>query len=208
MNGRLVLASVLGICMAAHPTDARSYAQGPDAVRDVPTFVKGEIRGESFRVVQGERAMALSNVRIVATTEVVIDGLLLAKPGVTIEILAPKVTVRGAIRAGDGADGVDVLEPGGDGGDILLRAAEIVVDAGAFVRAGRGGDGGFGASGGNGGSIRWLPSSRFRAESGATLEAGSGGSGGPGVNGSLDKARNGGDGGEAGSVGPLPETGG
>ncbi|MBL9150396.1 MAG: hypothetical protein JNM94_17055 [Phycisphaerae bacterium] len=161
------------------------------------------MRTEVFQIASGERVMVVSDVRIHATNEVVIDGLLLAKPGVTIEIIAPKLTVRGTVCAGSGVNGVDVLEPGGNGGNVILRVADIRVEEGAVIRSGAGGNGSFGASGGDGGDILLLPSSLVSGGGEGTMEAGAGGTGGEGVTGYSDAARNGGNGGSGGAVGVI-----
>lgn len=186
-------------------------SSGPAAARSadcLPSFAQGETRCTAVNIRKGERVLAVADLMIVASESVVVDGLLLARPGVSIRIVAPKIIVRGAIRAGDGANGSDVFEPGQNGGHIELRAKEILLPAGATIKAGNGGKGGFAANGGAGGDIRFPATAEVTGGSGNTLEAGDGGRGGEGVNGYSAAARDGGSGGEAGSVGPVPAAGG
>lgn len=92
-----------------------------------------------------------SSLRIVASSEIVVQGMIVADPGCSIELVAPAITISGALTCLHAATGDEVDAVGGQGGSIVLSAAFIDL-RGAELRAGDGGDGGPSADGGDGGN--------------------------------------------------------
>jgi hypothetical protein len=92
-----------------------------------------------------------SSVQIVASSEIVVRGMIVADAGCSIELVAPAITISGALTCLQAATGDEVEAVGGQGGSIVLSAAFIGL-RGAELRAGDGGDGGPSGDGGDGGT--------------------------------------------------------
>lgn len=105
------------------------------------TYLSGDVYLQDINVYVGDRIHATGNLRIFCTQFAVIDGMISADPGVSIEITADSIEVRGSIRAGDGVSKIEVLESGTDGGNVKLTARFVYFEN-ASIRAGNGGNAG------------------------------------------------------------------
>lgn len=59
------------------------------------TNMSGEVIGQSLNLPTGSRIIATSDLRIVCSQDVVIEGIMFADPGAKIEIVANAIHVRG-----------------------------------------------------------------------------------------------------------------
>ncbi len=161
------------------------------------TYLSGTNSYGSLTVATGDRIVATADLRIVCSGSITVEGLIEAEPGVSIEIEAPLIVVRGEIAGGDGANTLTIGANGENGGSITLNASTIELPGG-IIRGGIGGRAGRGGNGGNGGDIIISSCAMVFASGSAHLYGGDGGNGGPGVNGYADPLRNGGHGGIGG----------
>lgn len=185
------------VCLASFLVSPLLYAILAEPASEDESLA-GEVERTEFRVNYGKRVYATEDLKIICSVDAVIDGLIIAKPGVSVEIVSPKIIIRGTIRGGDGSNRWDVLEAGQNGGDVILNSPHIIIEGGAI---GRGGNAGPAGNGGNGGSIKLVGTSQVIADpTFVELRGGEAGLGGCGINGFNEAARTGGSGGGGGAV--------
>ena len=180
-----------------------AMAASPAIAKDTP--LGGLQQVDSLTVARGDRILATEHLRIVSKGPVVIAGSIEGRPGVSITIEAPVITVTGSILGGPGLGGVRPLARGGDGGSIVLDAPTVVLD-GAVVAAGNGGTGGAGGDGGDGGGVTVHADDLDSKGSTPRITPGQGGEGGAGIDGDVPRARNGGGGGSGGDLRMGPSS--
>jgi hypothetical protein len=164
-----------------------------------------------FYVPADHEIIFTDSVEIRVEGEIVIDGIIRGAnstgPGherkkITLSSLSG-IVIRGDVRCHPGYTGQEVLEDGGPGGELELRAPMIVTNK--LLRAGEGGDGGpGGGSGGSGGTMfvsgQYIGPYRAVPENGRSFVRG--GEGGKGTKGDrrIGGAANGGAGGAGGGA--------
>ncbi len=162
--------------------------------------LSGVNRSDTLVVASGDSARATGDVYLVCSKEIVIDGTLTGAPGCVLVLKASKITVRGSIAGGPGVNQTRVGAAGGAGGSVMLIAETISITTGS-VRAGNGGNAGPAGDGGDGGDV--IFSRKGSMTGGGALIGGNAGRAGIGVNGFGNQFRNGGNGGDGGSVRPV-----
>lgn len=171
----------------------------------------GIIHLGEFYVPADQEIVFTDSVEIRVDGEIVIDGIIRGaeptEPGherkkITLSSLSG-IVIRGDVRCHPGYNGRKVLEDGGPGGDLELRAPLIVTNK--LLRAGDGGNGGpGGGDGGSGGTMfvsgQYVGPYRVAPENGRSFVRG--GEGGRGSKGdaSIGGSRDGGSGGSGGSA--------
>jgi len=164
------------------------------------THKSGTWSVSSLTVDAGDRIVADGNLLIVATGTVEIKGQIDALEGVSVQIIAPTIRIRGGISTADGFNSRGVNIAGQKAGDITLDADTLDI-AGATVQAGKGGNGGWSGDGGEGGSVYIAGCPLILMDQQTALRAGVGGNGGSGIDGYTQAEMNGGDGGDTGVIG-------
>jgi len=158
----------------------------------------GQVHMDVFHVEERERVIVAEDLRVVCAHEAIVDGLIVAHSGVTVEIIAPSIIVRGMIRAGDGENATDVLGYGQSGGSVILDSHYILLDD-ALLQGGHGGNGGPSGNAGHGGDVYFYNVIELVARH-SLVRAGTAGHAGDGMRGFGDAALDGGYGGNGGNA--------
>ena len=151
--------------------------------------LRGRLEVERFHVGPGETVWIDDDVHIVAATNIVVEGELIARdraagrpsangPRITLEA-GDGIVVLGAVRGGRGADRLDLDEIGGDGSSITAIAPYVVIDG--LIQGGEGGTSGPSMAGGRGGDVLLVGQAlTTRSDGKSTYLGGQGGTGGKG----------------------------
>ena len=138
------------------------------------TYMSGVVTMTRLELALGDQIIATGDLPIICDEDAIIDGLILGDPGVGIEIQAVgTIEIRGSIKAGNGANGVDVEEAGENGGDVVLNATTIELRSSTII-AGAGGSAGPSGDGGDGGTVEFVYDVIY-VDTNSKVQAGQGG---------------------------------
>lgn len=164
---------------------------GPEAgPTPVDIHLSGRVEGIDFRLERHETLIIDEDTTIVASGEIVLDGMVIVMPRTaeswTVDapdlelIAARRIVIRGEIFPGDGADMSATRRKGGEGGDLTIKAPELEVLV-PELRSGNGGHGGLGQMGGDAGGLVVSGTITSGLTSDTLYVGGEGGDGGDGT---------------------------